>query len=72
MKPAATARFEAGSLLDVPFGEWAGVLELPEGEAYRARQIQEWVFVRRVNGRRAILGADCLTGISQSGPAGRP
>lgn len=48
MKPAANVRFETGSLLDIPFGEWAGVLELSEGEAYRARQIQEWIFVRRV------------------------
>lgn len=40
-------KFETDSLLDVPFGEWAGVLELPENERYRVRQIQEWVFVRR-------------------------
>ncbi len=35
------------SLLDVPFGEWGRVLELPEKETYRVKQIQEWVFARR-------------------------
>src|SRR5687768_7517175 len=39
--------FKTGSLLDVPFGEWARILELPESEAYRVRQIQEGIFVRR-------------------------
>ncbi|MGQ0645449.1 MAG: 23S rRNA (adenine(2503)-C(2))-methyltransferase RlmN, partial [Elusimicrobiota bacterium] len=46
--------FETGSLLDVPFGEWARVLELPEAEAYRVRQIQEWVFVRRAKSFSAM------------------
>jgi len=36
-----------GSLLDIPFGEWARVMELPPSEMYRARQIQEWIFTRR-------------------------
>jgi 23S rRNA (adenine2503-C2)-methyltransferase len=37
----------AVSLLDIPFGEWASLLELPENEAYRIRQVQTWVFTRR-------------------------
>ncbi len=39
--------FEPGSLLDVPFGEWGRVLDIPESENYRVRQIQDWVFTRR-------------------------
>jgi 23S rRNA (adenine2503-C2)-methyltransferase len=39
--------FDPGSLLDVPFGEWGRVLEIPESENYRVRQIQEWIFARR-------------------------
>lgn len=39
--------FATGSILDVPFGEWARVLELPENEHYRVRQVQEWIFTRR-------------------------
>jgi 23S rRNA (adenine2503-C2)-methyltransferase len=35
-------------LLDIPFGDWVGALGLPPGEAYRARQVLEWVFSRRV------------------------
>lgn len=41
------AQFETGSLLEVPFGEWFRVLEIPPAEAYRVRQIQEWIFVKR-------------------------
>src|SRR5688572_10192797 len=40
-------QFETGSLLEVPFSEWATVLDIPPAEAYRVRQIQEWIFVRR-------------------------
>jgi 23S rRNA (adenine2503-C2)-methyltransferase len=40
-------RFKTGSLLDVPFGDWAQILELAEGEAYRVKQLQEGIFVRR-------------------------
>src|SRR5262249_34547878 len=42
-----TDKYSTGSLLDVPFGEWGRVLELPENELYRVRQMQEWVFTRR-------------------------
>jgi 23S rRNA (adenine2503-C2)-methyltransferase len=41
------SQFETGSLLEVPFGEWARVLELPPAEVYRVRQIQEWIFAKR-------------------------
>jgi 23S rRNA (adenine2503-C2)-methyltransferase len=33
--------------LDIPFGEWGAALELPAAQAYRARQVQEWVFMKR-------------------------
>jgi 23S rRNA (adenine2503-C2)-methyltransferase len=35
------------SLLDVPFGDWHRSLELTPSDAYRARQVQEWVFQKR-------------------------
>jgi 23S rRNA (adenine2503-C2)-methyltransferase len=38
---------EPGSLLDIRFDKWAEALELSPPELYRARQVQEWVFVRR-------------------------
>lgn len=34
-------------LLDVPFGDWYRSLELTPADAYRARQVQEWVFIKR-------------------------
>jgi len=35
-------------LLNIPFGEWAFALDLPEKERYRVRQLHTWVFDRRV------------------------
>ncbi|MBI4395696.1 MAG: 23S rRNA (adenine(2503)-C(2))-methyltransferase RlmN [Elusimicrobia bacterium] len=47
MKRKQENRYDPGSLLDIPFGEWSRVLELPEAEGYRVRQVQEWVFQKR-------------------------
>lgn len=34
-------------LLDIPFGDWFHALGLTPENAYRARQVQEWVFLKR-------------------------
>ncbi|MBL0059517.1 MAG: 23S rRNA (adenine(2503)-C(2))-methyltransferase RlmN [Elusimicrobia bacterium] len=38
----------ARPLLDIPFNDWFKVLGLEPKEAYRVRQVQTWVFERRV------------------------
>jgi 23S rRNA (adenine2503-C2)-methyltransferase len=35
-------------LFDVPFAEWPAALGLDGGSAYRAKQVQEWAFIKRV------------------------
>jgi len=36
------------SFLDIPFDQWENALQLSSTQKYRVRQIQEWVFQRRV------------------------
>jgi 23S rRNA (adenine2503-C2)-methyltransferase len=47
MNRESSERFIPGSLLDIPFGEWSRVLDIPEKESYRVRQVQEWIFAKR-------------------------
>ncbi|MBK8576275.1 MAG: hypothetical protein IPN90_11575 [Elusimicrobia bacterium] len=42
--PAVPAR----TLLDIPFNDWFKVFGLEPKEAYRVRQVQTWIFERRV------------------------
>lgn len=35
------------NLLDIPFGDWFHALGLTPENSYRARQVQEWVFLKR-------------------------
>ncbi len=43
VSPSAPPR----ALLDIPFDRWVQALGLSEKEAYRARQVQNWVFAKR-------------------------
>ncbi len=46
IEPAAPDA-ERKALLDIPFGEWFRALSLTPALTYRARQVQEWVFLKR-------------------------